>query len=131
MLGIFAEIPIQGIVNPCFSLLSGCVFLKKIENEKSLPNILHVVLLIGSANHIIISTKHPKNDQKIFTHNLPRVLPTICLYPQSRVNHFIVMSFCGFEIFHKISIFYQHARSCLPKTWLAKYEASFQNLFCS
>ena len=71
MLGIFAEIPIQGIVNPCFSLLSGCVFLKKLENEKSLPNILHVVLLIGSANHIIISTKHPKKDQKS--------LSTICL----------------------------------------------------
>ena len=88
MLGTFEEIAIRGIVNDHFSVLSGCVLLKKFENEKSLPHILLVVFIIGFSNLIIISTKRLKRTKKIFTHNLPRVLPTICLYPQSGVNQF-------------------------------------------
>ena len=77
MLGTFEEIAIRGIVNDHFSVLSGCVLLKKFENEKSLPHILLVVFIIGFSNLIIISTKRLKRTKKIFTHNLPRVLPTI------------------------------------------------------
>ena len=71
MLGTYLEIPIRGIVKDGFSLLSKRGFLKKFTNENSLSDNPLVVLLIGSANHIIISTKHPKKDQKS--------LSTICL----------------------------------------------------
>ena len=91
MLGTFEEIAMQGIVNNHFSVLSGHAILKKFKNEKSLPHIQLVVLKTGFSNFIIISTKRLKTGQNIFIHNLPCVLPTICLYPQSRVDNLLKM----------------------------------------
>ena len=79
MLGTFEEIVIRGIVNDHFSVLSGCVLLKKFENEKSLPLFLLEVLVIRFSHHIFICFKRLKNISKFFTHNPPHVLPTIVL----------------------------------------------------
>ena len=45
-----------------------------------------VVLLIGPANHIIISPKGPKIDKKIFTHNAPIGICGFHNYIQSGVE---------------------------------------------
>ena len=64
-----------------------CAFEKVRKWKKSSPH-----SACGFHNRIFESYYYkyqtPKKDQKIFTHNLPRVLPTICLYPQSGVNQF-------------------------------------------
>ena len=66
MLGTYLEIPIRGIVKDGFSLLSKRGFLKKFTNENSLSNNPLVVLLIGSANHIIISKKIQKRTKNLY-----------------------------------------------------------------
>ena len=112
------------------------MFLKFFENEKSLRHFPHhVVLIRGSSNHLIKSTKHLKNDQKIFTHNLPLVLSTTRLYPQSGVNPFLfknrtLMECSGLEPWVCRLIDWVMMRSQSGSPTLVSGRSILINLFC-
>ena len=81
-----------------FSVLSGCLFLKKFKNEKSLPLFPLEVLVIQFLNHICTCIKCPKNGSKFITHNPS--LPTIRFQPFSSVLSDVFKGANLFRSFH-------------------------------
>ena len=81
-----------------FSVLSGCLFLKKFKNEKSLPLFPLDVLVIQFLNHICTCIKCPKNGSKFITHNPS--LPTIRFQPFSSVLSDVFKGANLFRSFH-------------------------------
>ena len=64
MLGTYAEFPIPVVIKHSFSTSFQIYVFGKVQKCKSIPLFLLVVLLIGSANHIIIGTKSLKMTEK-------------------------------------------------------------------